>query len=110
MVPIGNPWVVYYSTSIESNVVSLTIFEIFDIVKGLMHHVKRNTVCHCHCVRGRQVCIQVRINSTSGLADRYISDFYQKQHLLGLYLGGKFGEDRWKIAICRAFNSFCVTD
>ena len=27
-----------------------------------------------------------------------------------LYLGGKFGEDRWKIAICRAFNSFCVTD
>ena len=29
---------------------------------------------------------------------------------MGLYLGGKFGEDRWKFAICRAFNSFCVTD
>ena len=55
----------------------------------------------------------VRINSTSGLADRNISDFHQNNrepHLLGLYLGGKFGEDRWKIAICRAFNSFCVTD
>ena len=51
----------------------------------------------------------MRINSTSGLEDRNISDFHQK-HLLGLYLGGKFGEDRWKIAICRAFNSFCVTD
>ena len=51
----------------------------------------------------------VRINSTSGLADRNISDFHQK-HLLGLYLVGKFDEDQWKIAICRAFNSFCVTD
>ena len=33
---------------------------------------------------------------------------------MGLYLGasqgGKFGEDRWKIAMCRAFNSFCMTD
>jgi len=37
----------------------------------------------------------VMINSTSGLA---------------LYLGGKFGEHRWMIAICRAFNSFYVTD
>ena len=32
------------------------------------------------------------------------------RYLLGLYLGGKFGEHRWKIEICRAFNSFCVTD
>ena len=23
---------------------------------------------------------------------------------------GNFGDDRWKIATCRAFNSFCVTD
>jgi len=26
------------------------------------------------------------------------------------YHDGKFGEDRWMIATCRAFNSFCVTD
>ena len=32
------------------------------------------------------------------------------RHLLGIYLGGKFGEHRWKIAICRAFYSFCMTD
>jgi len=27
-------------------------------------------------------------------------------HLLRNYLAGKFGEDWWKIATCRAFNSF----
>jgi len=32
------------------------------------------------------------------------------QDLSGLYVGGMFSEDQWKIAVCRAFNSFRVTD
>jgi len=47
------------------------------------------------------------------IGDRNILDVHQKQYVTaspGIYLGGKFGEHRWKIAICRAFNSFCVTD
>ena len=49
----------FLSDLFESNIVSLTIFEIFDsyFFIGAM----------------------VRINSTSGLADRNISDFHQKQ-------------------------------
>jgi len=30
MVPIDNTWVTFYSTSIDPNIVSVTIFEIFD--------------------------------------------------------------------------------
>jgi len=55
----------------------------------------------------------VKINSTSGLADMRLSDFRQNNrypHLLELYLGGKFGEDLYRIAFCRAFNSFHLTD
>jgi len=52
----------------------------------------------------------MKINFTSGLADMRYSDFHQKPHRPGLYFRGKFGEDRWRIAICRAFNSFHVTD
>ena len=57
MVPIESPWAVSYLTSFESNIVSLTVFEIFDIK--------------------RYFCIgaMVRINSTSGLVDRNILDF-----------------------------------
>ena len=93
MVPIESPWVVSYLTSFESNVVSLAIFEIFDI-------------------KDISIGAMVSINSTSGLADRNISDFHQKRWVTTSHgkFGGKFGEDLWKIAICRAFNSFCVTD
>jgi len=55
----------------------------------------------------------VKINSTSCLADMRLSSFAKNNkqpHPLRLYLGGKFGEDRWRIAMCRALNSFCVTD
>ena len=31
IVPIDSPWVVSYSTSIDSSVVSVTVFEIFDV-------------------------------------------------------------------------------
>ena len=52
----------------------------------------------------------VRINSTSGLADRNIFVFPPKtigNHISSDFtLGGEFDEDRWKIA----FNSFCLTD
>ena len=30
MVPIESPWAVSYLTSLESNIVSITVFEIFD--------------------------------------------------------------------------------
>ena len=60
MVPIESPLVVYYLTSNVSNVVSHTAFEIFDI-------------------KDFSIGAMVRINSTSGLADRNISDFHQKQ-------------------------------
>jgi len=33
----------------------------------------------------------------------------RSQHLVELYGSGKFGESWWKTAICKAFNSFCVT-
>ena len=51
----------------------------------------------------------VKIKSTSGTADMDISDFRQNNsysQLHRLYLSGKFGEDWWKIATCRALNSF----
>jgi len=54
MVPIDSIWVVFYAISVESNIISLTIFEIFDI-------------------RYFSIGAIVRINSTSGLADRNIS-------------------------------------
>ena len=43
----------------------------------------------------------VRINSIFRFSPKTTGN----SHVLGLYLGVKFGEDRWKIAICRAFNS-----
>ena len=54
----------------------------------------------------------VKIDSTSGLADMRFSDFHQNNrqpHLPGLYLGVKFGENRWRIAIYKAFSSFSVS-
>ena len=55
----------------------------------------------------------VKIYPTFGLADMRPSDFHRNSrwpHLPEPYLDGKFGEDRWMIVICRAFNSFRVTD
>ena len=55
----------------------------------------------------------VKIKLTFGLAEMRLSDFHQK---IGNHIsrdskrGDKFGEDRWRIVICRAFNSFHVTD
>jgi len=49
MVPIKSPWAVSYLTSFESNIASLTVFEIFDI-------------------KDISIGAMVRINSTSGLA------------------------------------------
>jgi len=63
MVPIESPWVVSYLTSFESNIVSLTIVETFDIKHNL------------------SIGALVRINSTSGLADGNISYFYQKHYV-----------------------------
>ena len=42
MVPIESPWAVSYLTSYESNIVSLTIFEIFDII--VREHLQLNEV------------------------------------------------------------------
>jgi len=61
MVQIDSPWVVSYLTSFESNIVSLTIFEIYDI-KDIF-----------------SIGAMMRINSSSGLADSSILDFHQKQ-------------------------------
>jgi len=55
----------------------------------------------------------VKINSTSGFRDISIPDFDPNNmwsEPLRHYHGSKFDDDRWKIATCRAFNSFCVTD
>ena len=47
----------------------------------------------------------MRINSNFGLVNRNISDFHTSWDSTLVA-----GEDWWKIAICSAFNSFCVTD
>ena len=60
IVKIENPLLVSYLISFESNVASLTIFEIFDI-KAIF------------------IGAMVKINSTSGLADIDIPDFHQKR-------------------------------
>ena len=60
MVPIESPLLISYLTSFESNIIFLTIFEIFGIKRYF------------------SIGAMVRINSTSGLADRNISDFQQK--------------------------------
>jgi len=60
MMPIESTLAISYLTSFESNIVSLTVFEIFD-------------------VKDFSIGAMVRINSTSDLADRNISDFHQKQ-------------------------------
>jgi len=61
IVPIESLWVVSYLTFFESNIVHLTIFEIFDIKYTFF------------------IGAMVRINPTSGFADRNISNFHQKQ-------------------------------
>jgi len=82
-------------TSIDLIVVGVTLFDIF-VIEAIF------------------IGAMVKINFTSGLADICLLDFHERQqvttYLPGLYLGGKFGEDRWRIAICRAFNLFRVTD
>ena len=57
----------------------------------------------------------MKINSTSGLADISLSDFHQNGRVIyhisrDSYFGGRFGEDLWRIAVCKAFNSFRVTN
>jgi len=55
----------------------------------------------------------VKNNSALIKADMRLLDFHQTRPVTTsptLYLAGKFGEDRWRIAISRAFNSCCVTD
>jgi len=73
----------------------LTIFEIFEVKRFFIGAI-------------------VKITSNSGLTDIPLFWISTKNnmwsHLLGDYHDGKCGEDRWKIATCRAFNSFCVTD
>jgi len=59
--PVESPLLVSCLTSFESNIVSLTYFEIFDI-KAIFY-----------------IKAMVKINSASGSANIDISDFYQKQ-------------------------------
>jgi len=87
---IRKPRLVSYLTSFHSNIVSLTVLEIFN-VKVSFHTG------------------MVKINSASGLMDMHNPDFHQKNrqpHHLALYCGGKFGEDWWRTATCRQFTSF----
>ena len=62
IVLIESPVVVSYLTSFESNIVSLTVFENWDY-------------------RYFSIGVVMRINSTSGLADRTISYFHQKHQI-----------------------------
>jgi len=96
MVPIDSPGMVSYSTSIDPIVISVTIFEIFDI-KAFFHRSSGENWFQFWLAEMR---LDFRISTENN----------RWPHLPGLYLGGKFGEDRWRIAICRAFNSFRVTD
>jgi len=90
--------VVSYSTSVDPIIVAVTVFEISDLL--WVHH---RISYHFRDIRQLfSIETTVKINSTSGLANMHIPDFHQKQQLLGLYLGSKFGEDRWKIATERS--------
>jgi len=60
IVPIKSPLLVFYLTSFESIVVSLTIFEIFDIKPIISIQAQK----------------MVKSNSTSGLDDMDIPDFH----------------------------------
>ena len=94
MVPINSPGVVSYSTFIDAIVVSVTALY-FDI-KPIFPKEQWCKLIPLPVWRTRVFRISTKNN--------------RHQHLPGLYLGGKFVEDRWRIVICRAFNSFRVTD
>jgi len=103
-------------TSIDSIIVSINVFEIFD-VKFNDLELAQLKVIHCkvmvpiesalvvfylialesnivsHHFRDRPSLFDIRPKAI--LADINIFDFHKKT--MGLYFGGKIGEDRWKI-------------